>query len=111
MTVFGLPGDGSGRADRASVPAILSEEVGERPRYDSPDEAYRYYLRKRSPDGRPIPFGRYRRAIERTEQMPVFSTASGKRVAKDRRSRTRAKKVKGKTTVTTRVLRQRPRSR
>ena len=61
------------------------EEEGEerreasKQRFDQPDEAEEFFILKRSPDGRmPIPFARYRAAMERTKEMRKYSTAAGK---------------------------------
>src|SRR5262249_23199025 len=45
--------------------------------FDQPDEASEYYLLKRSPDGHtPIPVRRYLDAIEHSNRMPQYSTAT-----------------------------------
>ncbi len=48
--------------------------------HDQPDEARQYYLMKRNgPDGNPVDMvGEYRKAIERIDRMPRYSTRAGR---------------------------------
>ena len=47
-------------------------------RFDEPDEAARWYWRKRSPDGvSPLPVEKYFEALEKMQAMPQYSTALG----------------------------------
>lgn len=47
---------------------------------DRPDEALEYFLRKRSPDGRPIEARRYEAALGAMRSMPRFVSALGREV-------------------------------
>src|SRR5450830_801512 len=50
-------------------------------RFDEPDEAARWYWRKRSPDGvSPLPVEKYFQALEKMQSMPQYSTALGVRL-------------------------------
>lgn len=58
----------------------LEPKVRESNPYDSPDEARDYYLMKRKgPDGNPTDLvSEYRKAIQRIERMPRYSTRAGR---------------------------------
>jgi uncharacterized protein (TIGR03437 family) len=57
----------------------VAAPVEHEPRYDQPDEAMKYYLAKRLPEGKTeLPLERYFEGLERMRLMPQYSTALGR---------------------------------